>query len=136
MADRDVADGELQERHQATNWRHLGVTQKSAWFMFHRIREAMKNRSMISWDTGGAVESDETFVGGNLRTCTSGAGDHAERDDTRAPARKDCVQGMLDRESRQVRAKVVPNVKRETLQEEILKNECACVPSTPIGLRL
>src|SRR5271170_2176272 len=37
-------------------------------------------------------------------------------------ANKTAVLGMLDRESRQVRARVVPNVKRETLQNEILKN--------------
>jgi ISXO2-like transposase domain len=37
-------------------------------------------------------------------------------------ANKTAMLGMLDRESRQVRAKVVPNVKRETLQNEILKN--------------
>ena len=38
----------------------------------------------------------------------------------RKPTRKDIVMGMLDRELRQVRAKVVPNVKRETLQNEVL----------------
>jgi hypothetical protein len=40
-------------------------------------------------------------------------------------ANKTAVLGMLDRESRQVRAKVVKDVKRETLQREILNNVCA-----------
>ena len=43
----------------------IGVTQKSAWFMLHRIREAMKNKSLRKMgNTGGPVEVDETFVGG------------------------------------------------------------------------
>src|SRR5574341_697880 len=42
--------------------RALGVTQKSAWFMLHRIRLAMETRSFKRF--GGRVEVDETFVGG------------------------------------------------------------------------
>jgi Transposase zinc-ribbon domain len=42
--------------------RALGVTQKSAWFMLHRIRLAMQVGSLIKAD--GTVEADETFVGG------------------------------------------------------------------------
>jgi transposase-like protein len=40
--------------------KELGVTQKSAWFMAHRIREACKTQGMIS----GKVEADETYIGG------------------------------------------------------------------------
>ena len=43
--------------------RSLGVTQKTAWFMLHRIREAMKNGSMMKIGGNGPVEVDETFVG-------------------------------------------------------------------------
>ncbi len=45
--------------------RSLGVTQKTAWFMLHRIREAMKNGSMIKMggNDSGPVEIDETFLG-------------------------------------------------------------------------
>src|SRR5579864_8527288 len=42
--------------------RALGVTQKTAWFMFHRIREAMKEGEGAAFK--GEVEADETFVGG------------------------------------------------------------------------
>ena len=42
--------------------RALGVTQKTAWFMLHRIRAAMKTKSFEKMD--GEVESDETFIGG------------------------------------------------------------------------
>lgn len=45
--------------------RALGVTQKSAWFMSHRIREAMRCGTFRK--LSGTVESDETFVGGVKR---------------------------------------------------------------------
>lgn len=99
--------------------RSLGVTQKTAWFMLHRIREAMKSGSILKVGGSGApVEVDETFIGGKpknmhagrrMRLKTAMTGDH-----------KTPVVGMLDRDTRQVRANVVPNVKRETLQAAIL----------------
>src|SRR5580692_11050997 len=46
--------------------RALGVTQKTAWFMLHRIRLAMQNESFVKLgNTGGPVEADEAFIGGN-----------------------------------------------------------------------
>jgi transposase-like protein len=112
--------------------RSLGVTQKSAWFMLHRIRLAMKDTNYGSKIGGGGepVEVDESFVGGKIANMHRGRakaireavqGNKGEgyesRKDNKVP-----VIGMFDRESRQVRAKVVKNVKRETLQREILKN--------------
>jgi transposase-like protein len=49
--------------------RSLGITQKSAWFMLHRIRLAMQNGSMlkIGGPESGGVEADETFIGGKAR---------------------------------------------------------------------
>jgi len=99
--------------------RGLGVTQKTAWFMLHRIRLAMEERGFEKLGgEGGPVEVDETFVGPDPRKM------HAERRQARYKALsarpKVPVMGMLDRDSRQVRAKVVPNVKRGVLQAEIL----------------
>lgn len=100
--------------------RGVGVTQKTAWFMLHRIREAMKSGSLlkIGGPDSGPVEVDETFVGGRIKNM------HRERRLRMKTAEKDeqktIVMGMLDRESRQVRARVIPNVKRETLQNAIL----------------
>lgn len=112
--------------------RDLKVTQKSAWFMLHRIRLALKNGSWekMGGNDGGAVEVDESFVGGKLRNMhkdraaalkMGAMGQPANAYHTRH-ANKTAVLGILDRNTRQVRAKVVPNVKRETLQNEILKN--------------
>jgi transposase-like protein len=100
--------------------RAIKVTQKSTWFMLHRIREAMKSGSIgkLGGPDSGPVEADEVFIGPKLKTM------HASRR-ARMPRRgiKNVpVMGMLDRESRQVRAKVVPNVSRETLQNEILEH--------------
>src|SRR5882672_9451987 len=45
--------------------RSLGITQKSAWHVLHRIRLAMQNGSLMK--LGGEVEVDETFIGGKAR---------------------------------------------------------------------
>lgn len=100
--------------------RSLGVTQKTAWFMLHRIREAMKSGSLLKMggSNSAPIEVDETFIGGRAKNM------HAvRRNALRAGLKtghKTAVMGMLDRDSRQVRAMVVPNVRRETLQNEIL----------------
>ncbi|HVZ84383.1 MAG TPA: IS1595 family transposase [Terracidiphilus sp.] len=100
--------------------RAIGVTQKSAWFMLHRIRVAMEATGdfKLGGSEGGPVEVDETFVGPLPQKM------HRDKREARYKAinarPKVPVMGMLDRELRQVRAKVVPNVRRETLQNEIL----------------
>jgi transposase-like protein len=109
--------------------RALGITQKSAWFLLHRLREAMKNRTIfkLGGPDAGPVEADETFIGGKAQNM------HKSRKLKLAQIRgqqrrgdvylgKTAVQGILDRELRQIRCKVIPNVRRETLQNEILKN--------------
>ncbi len=104
--------------------RALGVTQKSAWFMLHRIRLGMKEdygRGPMHKIGGpdSEVEVDETFIGGQKKNMHL---DKKVRYEARGGASgKTIVQGILDRTARQVRAKVVPNVKRETLQTEILR---------------
>lgn len=102
--------------------RAVKVTQKSAWFMLHRIRLALKNSSWekLGGRGHGPIEMDETFVGGRAQNM------HASRrrrlQEGLRGQHKTVVVGMLDRDARQVRAKVVPNVKRETLLNEILEN--------------
>jgi transposase-like protein len=99
--------------------RAIGVTQKSAWFMLHRIRFSMQNASDLRMgQNGGPTEADECFIGGlpknmhlSKRKLAKNGNFHTD---------KPAVFGMLDRETREVRAKMIPNVKRETLQNEIL----------------
>jgi transposase-like protein len=113
--------------------RSLGVTQKTAWFMLQRLRLVLKAKhwgSKLGSNDGGAVEVDESFVGGKLKNMHRKRANmlnsvRAVADSTEYVTRyanKTAVLGILDRESRQVRAKVIPNVKRETLQNEILGN--------------
>lgn len=99
--------------------RTLGVTQKTAWFMLHRIRLALGQEPEARMGGRGPVEVDECFVGGTPKFM------HAKRRMSLGTGiggrtAKVPVMGMLDREARQVRARVVPNVKRETLQNAIL----------------
>src|SRR5271166_5885986 len=94
--------------------RALGVTQKSAWFMLHRIRLAVKTNAFgithkLGGPDGGAVEVDETFIGGKLRNMHK---DKKVRYEKRGGAHgKTIVMRLLDRDLRQVRAKLIPNVK-------------------------
>jgi len=100
--------------------RSVGVTQKTAWFMNHRIRLALgyDATEQFGGEDGGPVEVDETFIGPDPRKMHSDKREARYKADNARP--KIPVMGMLDRELRQVRAKVIPNVKRETLQTEIL----------------
>lgn len=102
----------------------LGITQKSAWFMMHRIRFGLSlnarkfgSKTKIG-GSGSEVEVDETFVGGQKKNMHK---DKQVRYEAKGGAfGKTVVQGILDRTARQVRAKVMPDVKRETLQAEVL----------------
>lgn len=102
--------------------RALGITQKSAWFMLHRIRMAMKSGTFGKMD--GEVESDETFVGGKA------ANMHAKRRNKvitgRGAVGKAIVHGLLERghdgEPSQVRASVVLDTEAATLVPEIVAN--------------
>jgi transposase-like protein len=113
--------------------RDLGVTQKSAWFMLQRLRLALRARDFsfkMGSSEGGAVEIDETFVGGKPVNMHKSRrlkiariqGEQSRKANEYGRAGKAAIMGMYDREARQVRATVVPNVKRETLQNEILNN--------------
>ena len=101
--------------------RSIGVRQQTAWFMLHRIREAMKSGTFTKMGDSGPVEVDEAFVGGKPKNM------HADKrlkmqTAMNGYAEKAIVVGLLERNTRQVRANVVPNVKRETLQNAILEN--------------
>ncbi|MGA9566531.1 MAG: IS1595 family transposase [Candidatus Korobacteraceae bacterium] len=107
--------------------RALGVSQKTAWFMLHRLRLVVKTKDLgtkLGGKEGSGVEVDETFVGGKLRNMhrSRRARFAAQSGHTGGATGKAIVVGMLDRDERKVRAQVVPDVKRETLQNAVLKN--------------
>jgi transposase-like protein len=98
--------------------RALGVTQKTAWFMLHRIRRAIEKGPIEI--LSGEVESDETYLGPKQRGGLRPGGHHGRK--SRGPAYgKQFVQGIVERKG-EVRAFVVPNVERGTLVENIRKH--------------
>jgi transposase-like protein len=98
--------------------RSLGVTQKTAWFMFHRIREAMKTGT-FERQLQGEVEIDETFVGGKAENRRGNVGSRRGWGTKRAPKTgKAIVLGMIERGGK-VRAMTVGNVQGATLLPKI-----------------
>ena len=105
----------------------IGVTQKSAWFMLHRIRESMRDDRKHKFGFGGPVESDEAFIGPNpakmnRKQRVKYSIKRGEIGREMGMMGKTAVQGILDRELRQVRAKVIPTLSRKVLQKNILDN--------------
>ncbi len=80
--------------------RDLGISQKAAWFMLHRIRQAWALETSGMFD--GPVEADETFVGGKSKSMH-----RKERKMGRAMTNKTEVVGVKDRKTKQVRAAVI-----------------------------
>jgi transposase-like protein len=102
--------------------RALGTTQKSAWFMLHRIRLAMQSGSfdMLS----GTVEVDETFIGGKARNMHKADRVRKFGKDAKGvhPSMgKTPVIGMIER-SGKVRVHVVDDTKRRTLHSYVRDN--------------
>ena len=97
--------------------RDLKVTQKTAWFMLHRLREA--------WDASGIepfagpVEVDESYFGGRRRNMTK---TKRGKLTGRGPTGKTAVVGLKDRPSNRVRAKVIKAADAETLRGFITEN--------------
>ena len=96
--------------------RELHIGQKAAWYMLHRLRQAWSVAGLDKFI--GPVEVDETYMGGleknkhedkKLKSGRGGVG-------------KTPIVGMKDRETNEVKAMVVPNTKKETLQGYVKEN--------------
>jgi transposase-like protein len=109
------------DKNGISSWdlhRALGVTQKTAWFMLHRIRLAMQDNNtggMLS----GEVEVDETFIGGKARNMH--ADKRARKITGRGPVGKAIVAAVLERGGK-VRAKVVNTRRKPDLHNLIREN--------------
>jgi len=101
--------------------RATGIAQKSAWFVLQRLRFVLKEtRPAMLGATGTPVEMDECFIGGKPKNMHRSKR-LKRRVGMNGYAEKTAVFGMLERGTREVRATVIPNVKRETLQKKILE---------------
>jgi len=96
--------------------RALGITQKSAWFLLHRIRLAMQAKSFEK--LSGHVEIDETFIGGKARFMHKSK--RKKLGDTGFVG-KVAVMGLLERHG-EVRCQIVPNTRRKNLEDVIKGN--------------
>jgi len=96
----------------------LHITQKSAWFLLHRIRFALRTRSLFV-RYQGVVEADETLIGGKERN--KHADKKIEGSQGRSSKGKTVVFGLIERGG-EVRAETVPDSKMESLHPIIIEN--------------
>lgn len=97
--------------------RAIGVTQKTAWFMDHRIRLALGMPSARK--LAGEIEADETFIGGKARNMRLSK--RQRRITGTGPKDKTAVLGILERGG-QVRTMVTPNIRKKQLQAEVRRH--------------
>jgi transposase-like protein len=113
--------------------RSLGITQKSAWFMLQRIREALQQQNISKIGGPGGVEADETYIGARAKNMHKDrklkiqqersklTNNAARQSSPGSLPNKTPVFGLMDRDTRTIRTKVLPYIKRDMLQSEILK---------------
>lgn len=97
--------------------RDLGLTQKTTWFMLHRVREAMQDKTATK--LAGTVEVDESFIGGKSRNMHR---ERRERVITGTGGKdKAIAMGMVERGGK-VRAFAVPNRRKHELHGKVREN--------------
>ena len=97
--------------------RALGVTQKSAWHMLHRLREAMTDETGKIGGSG-PVECDETFVGGKVKNMHKSK---RPKIATQGVGNNTIVMGMLERGGR-VKAQVIADRKKQQMEPAMAQN--------------
>lgn len=97
--------------------RTLDITVKSAWFLSHRIREAMRSGDLTPFGSnGGMVEADETFIG------TDGDKPTKETRGRRGVGHKNKILSLIDRDTGRARSFVVKDLRLSTLAPILLEN--------------
>ena len=103
--------------------RALGITQKSAWFVLHRLRLALQRSSLVKLGGNGSeVEVDETFIGGKARNMHRNV--HRRRIVQGGPHDKVIVMGILERGG-EVRAQALPHRRKSLVQREVRNHVAA-----------
>lgn len=101
----------------------LGVTQKTAWFMLHRIRESLKDKN--SPLLTGTVEVDETYMARKFRTKYRGLSpDEVEKLNEQEPAKKNkkgAVIGLVQRDGKAI-VKAIESINRDNIKETVTKH--------------
>lgn len=113
-------------RNGISSWelhRALGVTQKTAWFMLHRIRLSMQDdlTGGLLGGPGARIEVDESFIGGKVRNMHKGRKMRAQKVSQKGD--KAIVLGIIERASagkpKRVRATVIADRKGKTMKAEV-----------------
>jgi transposase-like protein len=104
--------------------RDLGITQKSAWFMLHRLRLAVQHKTFDK--IAGHVEIDETYIGGKARNMHKGKRERLNISQKRSMVGKVAVMGLLDRHGKDghstIRMTVLKTRKQGELQNTVRAN--------------
>jgi transposase-like protein len=105
--------------------RGLGITQKSAWFLMHRIRLAMQTGTFEKLGgSGSQVEADETFIGGAARFMHKHK--RAEKIGTKTGfVGKVAVMGLLDRNTSTIKVKVIAGRRKQIIHDAVREDVAA-----------
>jgi transposase-like protein len=108
--------------------RKYGVAARTAWFVMHRIREAMKDDGLTMFR--GVVVADETFIGGKFRNMHKSKRPDQKAGSEGGAAHKIPVLTLIDVDTGQARSRVLPRVTAATLRKAI--SEQTDMPSTTL----
>lgn len=100
--------------------RQLGVTPETAWFMLHRLREAMRRENVLTDTMEGVIVVDETYIGGDPENRHKSARTKPAKSGRGTD--KTAVVALVEKHSGEAAARVVPNVTGETLAQ-VMKEE-------------
>ncbi len=104
--------------------RALGVTQKTAWFMLHRLRLALQSKD--GGKLAGEVEIDESYIGGKARNMHKAKRERLNVKRGRSIAGKVAVMGLLERHPEKgksrIRTEVLSSLRRPHIQEHVRRH--------------